>query len=368
MALAIALVLIAVAAVAFHFWSPWWLTPLASNWGLMDDTLLITMVITGIVFVAINLFIAYAIWRFRHRPGHKAAYEPHNKKLEWWLTAITTGGVVAMLAPGLWAYADLISPPQDAAVVEVVGQQWQWRFRFPGADGKLGLSDVRFIDGNNPFGVNPNDPNAKDDVLVAGAELHLPLGKPIKVVQRSLDVLHDFYVPQIRVKMDMVPGLVSSFWFTPTKTGRFEIMCAEYCGLAHFNMRGHVVIEPEDKFRAWLSQQHTYAQSIAPVVAAGTGGDALAAQGKAIAQSRGCVACHSIDGKPGVGPTWKGLYGKTEALVDGASVKVDDAYLKESILQPSAKVVQGYAPVMPAGAMNDQEVAAVIAYIKGQTQ
>jgi cytochrome c oxidase subunit 2 len=363
MALAISLVLIAVAAVVFQLLSPWWLTPLASNWGLMDDTLMITLVITGVVFVAINGFIAWAILRYRHRPGHKAAYEPHNKRLEWWLTAITSAGIIAMLAPGLWAYAALISPPPDSTVVEVIGQQWQWRFRFPGKDGKLGLSDVRFIKSDNPFGLNPDDPNAQDDVLVDAPELHLPLNRPVKVVQRALDVLHDFDVPQIRVKMDMVPGLVSTFWFTPTQAGRFEIVCAEYCGLAHYNMRGHVVVEPEDKFRAWLAAQPTFAQARAKS-ASGGAADGLVEQGRALAQSRGCVACHSVDGRPGIGPTWKGLYGKIESLTGGTTVKVDDAYIRRSILEPNAEVVQGFQPVMPAQSFNDQELNALIAYIK----
>ena len=362
MALAIALVLIAVAAVAFHLWSQWWLTPLASNWGLMDDTLLITIVITGIVFVAINLFVAYAVWRFRHRPGHNAAYEPHNKRLEWWLTAITTGGVGAMLAPGLWAYADFISPPKDAMEVEVIGQQWQWRFRFPGQDNKFGLSDVRFVSPGNPLGLNPNDPSARDDLLVLGPDLHLPLNRPVRVLQRSLDVLHNFNVPQFRVKLDLVPGLVSTFWFTPTKAGTYDIQCSQYCGVAHYNMKGRVVVEPEPQFKAWLAAQPTFAQTQDKHAAGGA--NALADQGRELAQSRGCAACHSVDGKPGIGPTWKGLYGKTESLAGGATVQVDDAYLKESILLPNAKVVQGFAPVMPPQALSDQEVAALIAYIK----
>jgi cytochrome c oxidase subunit 2 len=368
MALAIVLVLIAVAAVVFQFWSPWWLTPIASNWKLMDDTLWITLVITGVVFVAINVFIAYAVVKFRNRPGHKAAYEPHNTKLEWWLTGVTSAGVVAMLAPGLWAYADLIDAPDDAMVVEVLGRQWQWRYRFPGADGHLGVTDVRFVSGANPFGINPDDPRGKDDVLVEGSEVHLPLDKPIRVVQRSLDVLHNFYVPQIRVKMDMVPGLVSTFWFRPTREGTFEVLCAEFCGISHFNMRGHVVVEDEAKFASWLGAQPTYAQAVAKAAApaAATAGPELVAQGQQLAQSRGCLACHSLDGKPGVGPTWKGLFGKSEKLVDGSSVTVDDAYLKKSMNEPNAQVVAGFQPVMPPSGLSDAEMAAVIAFIKEQ--
>jgi cytochrome c oxidase subunit 2 len=162
--------------------------------------------------------------------------------------------------------------------------------------------------------------------------------------------------------MDLVPGLVSRFWFTPTQTGRFEIMCAEFCGVAHFNMRGHIVVEPADRFVAWLDAQPTYAQSL--VKTGAPAADVLVAQGRALAQSRGCLACHTLDGRPGVGPTWRGLYGKTETLVGGAKVAVDDAYLRRSIVEPNVQVVQGFAPVMPPSSLNDQEMDALIAFIK----
>ena len=364
MVLAVVLVLIAVGAVVFQLWSPWWLTPLASNWKLMDDTLWITLVICGVVFVAINVFVAWAIIKYRHRPDRRAAYEPHNPKLEWWLTGITSAGVVAMLAPGLWAYADLIDTPEDAMVMEVVGRQWQWRYRFPGADGHLGLTDVRFVSGENPFGINPYDPRGRDDVLVDGAELHLPQGRPIRVIQRSLDVLHNFYVPQIRVKLDMVPGHVTAFWFTATQGGKFEVMCAEFCGVSHYNMRSHVVIESQEQFSAWLGAQPTYAASLAKAAAPQATGAELVAQGQQLSQSRGCVACHSLDGKPGVGPTWKGLFGKQELLEGGGSTTVDENYIRESILKPNAKVTKNYKPVMPVFAMQDQQIDALIAFIK----
>ncbi|MCA3814055.1 MAG: cytochrome B, partial [Burkholderia sp.] len=138
MALAIALILIVMLAVGFHFASPWWITPIASNWVRMDDMLTITLVITGVLFIAINLFIAIALVRYRHRSGHRAAYEPHNRRLEWWLIGLTAVGVAALLAPGLFVYADYIRPPHNVLQMEVLGQQWQWRFRFAGPGGKLG--------------------------------------------------------------------------------------------------------------------------------------------------------------------------------------------------------------------------------------
>ena len=119
-----------------------------------------------------------------------------------------------------------VTVPQGASEVEVVGQQWQWSFRLPGRDGRLGKSDTRYVSPENPLGLNPYDPNGQDDIVIEGDDLHLPLGKPVKVLLRSIDVVHDFYVPEFRAKMDLVPGMVTYFWFTPTRTGTFEILCA----------------------------------------------------------------------------------------------------------------------------------------------
>lgn len=264
MAVALILLAVVVLSVVFHVFTPWWLTPLASNWGTMDQTLWITVLITGVFFVAISLFVAYAVWRFRHREGSRAHYEPENPRLERWLIAVTSIGIAALLAPGLVVYAHYIKPPDDALVMEVVGQQWQWRFRFPGAGGKLGPSDARFVSGRNPLGLKPDDAAAQDDVVIIGNEVHLPLNKPVLVLARSHDVLHDFFVPQFRARMNIVPGQVSSFWFTPTKAGRYESMCAQLCGMGHPAMRGYVVVEDEAAFNAWLKAQPTFAQTQKP--------------------------------------------------------------------------------------------------------
>jgi cytochrome c oxidase subunit II len=368
MAIAIVLVIMVAASVLFHFLSPWWLTPLASNWKQMDDTLLITLAITGLFFVVINLLVGYIAWRFRHRDGHRAAYEPENPKLERWLIGLSAIGIMALLAPGLIVYADYVRPPHEAMSMEVVGQQWQWAFRFPGRGGQLGTTDARFVSGTNPLGVNPDDPNGLDDVIVVGPEVHLPLNRPVKVLLRSKDVLHDFYVPPFRARMNMVPGMITSFWFTPTKTGKFDILCAQLCGVGHYNMRGHVVVEEPAEFEAWLAKQQTFAMMQAkaaqPAAAPGTvAGGNLAEQGRALAQSKGCVACHSVDGTPGVGPSWKGLFGSTQTFADGSSASVDDAFLKKEIEDPQARVVKGFGPVMPKVPVTEAEVAALSAYI-----
>jgi cytochrome c oxidase subunit 2 len=265
MIVVIALILVTVGTVLFHFMSPWWWTEIASNWGIIDTTIQITFVVTGIVFVAVLLFTAYCVFRYRYRKDRRSEYKPEDPKLEWWLTGLTSVGVVIMLAPGLFAWNQFVTVPENASAFEVVAQQWNWRFRFPGKDGVLGTSDARNINDDNPFGLNPNDPNGQDDVLIDDSELHLPLGQPVQVLLRSIDVLHDFYVPEFRAKMDMVPGMITFFWFEPTRTGTFDILCFELCGIGHHEMRGTVVIEAASDFEAWLEEQETFAQSMARV-------------------------------------------------------------------------------------------------------
>ena len=216
------------------------------------------------MFAAVILFMAYCVFRFRHKDGSVAAYEPENKKLELWLTIITGVGVAAMLTPGLVVWAQFVTVPDEATEVEVVAQQWLWNFRLPGADGRLGTADNRLISADNPLGVNPNDPNSADDVVIEADDLHLPIGKPVKMVLRSIDVLHDFYVPEFRAKMDMVPGTITYFWFTPTRQGEFEVLCAELCGVGHPYMRGLVLIDSEEEYQTWLQNQSTFAQLTAP--------------------------------------------------------------------------------------------------------
>ena len=288
MAIAVVLILLVVGSLIFHFWSPWWFTPIASNWGMIDTTVDITFWVTGIVFVAVNLFLAYAIIRFRHREGSKAAYEPENKKLEVWLTVITSIGVAAMLAPGLLVWAKVVNVPDDAIEVEAVGQQWAWSYRYPGRDGTLGATSIKHVSVSNPFGVDPNDPNGQDDVLVDGNHMHLPMGQPVKLLLRSKDVLHNFTVPQFRIKMDLVPGMVTHIWLTPIRTGEFEVLCEELCGLAHFAMRSRVVVQEQADFDAWLAVQPTFASSASSMPPDPAAGQPLYAV---------CSACHGVKGE-----------------------------------------------------------------------
>ena len=260
LALATILVLIVFGSALFHVLSPWWLTPIASNWGYIDGTVVLTFWITGVCYIAIILFMAYCVFRFRHGPGRRAEYQPENTRLEWTLAIATTAAVVALLGPGLFVWYQFVSVPGEAVAVEVVGQQWQWSFRLPGKDGRLGLSAPGYISADNPLGLKPNDPDGQDDVVIEGGELHLSVGKPVKVLLRSIDVIHDFYVPEFRAKMDLMPGLESYFWFTPNRTGKFEILCAAFCGVGHPQMRGTIVVETEGDYQEWLKKQHTFAE------------------------------------------------------------------------------------------------------------
>ena len=245
-------------SIIFHVWTPWWWTDIASNWSAMDDTIILSFWIGGGVFILVCLFMVYCIFRYQYKEGRRSEYKPEDKKLEKGLTWLTTIGVVALLAPGLVVWNNYIRVPENAIQVEVMAWQWGWKYRLPGKDGKLGASNNRIISDDNPYGLNIDDPNGKDDVFVESNELHLLKDRPVKILLRSIDVLHNFYVPQFRSKMDAVPGTITFYWFQPNKNGEYEVLCAEYCGVAHYAMRGKVVVEDEGSYNKWLSEQETF--------------------------------------------------------------------------------------------------------------
>ncbi len=351
MAVAVVVALLTIGSLLFHFLSPWFYTPIASNWSELDNTVTITLWVTGAVFLAVNLFMAYSIWKYRSREGLQAEYVPERNQLEAWLMGLTTVGIAALLAPGLIVYAKVIDVPKDAAVVEVVGRQWHWAFRFPGKDGKLGTSAARYADDKNLIGLNPEDPHGQDDILVSSQELHLPVGKPYKFVLRSMDVLHDFSVPQFRVKMDLVPGMVTRSWLTPSRTGTFDLLCENLCGLGHFAMRGKIVVQEDAEFQAWLGGNPTFAMAMAKPP-----GDAAA--GKMLYAT--CASCHGqqAEGNPALNaPKLAGqqdwyLQRELENFAKGArGADERDTYGK--VMAPMAAVLA-----------DDAARANVIAYIK----
>jgi cytochrome c oxidase subunit 2 len=319
MALAIVIILLVIGSVLFHFLSPWWFTPIASNWGAIDTTVNITFWVTGIVFILLNFFLAYTIVRFRHKKDSRSHYEPENKKLELWLIGITSVGIIAMLAPGLFVWAKFVNVPEGAAEVEAVGQQWRWSYRYPGDDGVFGTTDVSHMSIDNPFGMNPDDPDGQDDILVNSNDMHLPIDQPVKILLRSKDVLHNFAVAQFRVKMDLVPGMVTYLWLTPTRTGAFDVLCEELCGVAHFAMRGRVIVQEEADFQSWLASQPTFAQTMAQ-----TGSPA---RGRALYAT--CAGCH-------------GQQGEGNVALNSPKLSGMEAWSLEKQLQKFKKGVRGF--------------------------
>jgi cytochrome c oxidase subunit 2 len=252
-----------VGSVLFHIFTPWYWTDIASNWGAMDDTITLTFWVGGGVFVAVCLFMVYCVFKFSYKEDRRAEYKPEDKKLEKILTIATTLGVVALLAPGLIVWNQFVNVPKNALEIDVMAWQWGWQYRLPGEDGKLGNTKVVNINDDNPFGIIPEDPNGRDDILIQSDVIHLKNNRPVKILLRSVDVLHNWYVPQFRAKMDAVPGVVTYYWFEPQKIGEYEVLCAEYCGVGHYGMRGRVFVKSEQDYENWIQEQETFSDLIA---------------------------------------------------------------------------------------------------------
>jgi cytochrome c oxidase subunit 2 len=181
------------------------------------------------------------------------------------------------------------------------------------------------------------------------------VGQPVRMLINSVDVLHALYVPAFRVKMDAVPGRYTDLWFQATKTGEFPVFCTEYCGTSHSDMLARVVVHPPGGYEKWMEEQRKKLLDMPP-----------AELGKVLFEKQGCNVCHTVDGTPKIGPTWKGLFGKTETFTDGTSGTADENYLRQSILEPNAKIVQGFPPSMPTyqGKLKDKEIDGIVEYIK----
>ncbi len=260
---------------------------------------------------------------YRRRPGHQAEKTAtHSNVLEVTWTIIPLLIVAYIFYAGFSAYMQMQTAPQNSYEILVKAQKWDWFFTYPNG----------YVD----------------------SDLHVPVDEPVKLIMSSEDVIHSLFIPAFRVKMDCVPGRYTYAWFRGTKAGTYDLYCTEYCGDSHYDMQANVVVHKSGEFDAWLENAANFYKDLPPAEA-----------GKIIF-TRYCNQCHSDDGTAKTGPTFKGTYGQTHALRDGSTVEVDDNYIRESIMDPQAKVREGYQPVMPTfkGILSDDEITYLIEYIK----
>jgi len=246
---------VALVALATFFFTRPWLPPLKSDRVAIDHAIFGTLLVTGAVFIATNLTLAWFAWRYQDQPGAQASYWHDDPRLEWTWTLVTAGIMFVFLFNALRLWAQIQAPaPADAYVVEVTGQQFRWVVRYSGKDGVFGRTDVKLVnvEQENYIGLDRNDPAAADDRMAVN-EMYLPGDRPVRVLIRSTDVIHSFFLPNFRVKQDAVPGMTVETWFVPRATGDFEIACAEHCGLGHYRMRGQLHVVPADKLDAALA-------------------------------------------------------------------------------------------------------------------
>jgi cytochrome c oxidase subunit 2 len=299
----------------------------------------VTIFFSGLIFALILLFaIRYRRRTTVDRPpqppsrftgapeGDLAPKGPDTERRHWGLLleitwiVIPLGIALVLFVWGAVLYFDMARPPAGSLEIYVLGKQWMWRIQHPGGQREIN-------------------------------ELHVPLGRPVKLTMTSEDVIHSFFVPAFRIKQDVLPGRYTTVWFQPTKVGEYHLFCAEYCGTSHSMMGGRVIVmEPAD-YERWLSAR--------------AAAEALPAAGEALLQRFGCQACHLPDGS-GRGPSMVGLYGKRVGLASGESVVADETYLRQSIVNPQAKITAGYPPIMPTyqGQVSEEEMLQILAYLK----
>ena len=296
--------------------------PQASTGAAQVDALYLWLVgLSTVMSILIaGLVILFAI-RYRRGSGADRTGAPTGSlKLEILWSIIPFFIVMFTFAWSTSVYFQLSRPPDDTMDILVVGKRWMWKLQH--------LNGRREIN-----------------------ELHVPLGRAVRLTMTSEDVIHSFYVPAFRTKMDVLPGRYTTTWFKPTRPGTYHLFCAEYCGTKHSRMIGSVIVMEPDKFQAWLGGD--------------TAGVAPAAAGERLFSNLGCVSCHNPDSK-GRGPSLFGVYGSRVALTGGATALADDAYLRESIVDPRAKLVTGYEPLMPTfrGLVGEEGLYHLIEYIK----
>lgn len=212
-----------------------------------------------VLFVGWGIYFVYVLIRFNKRANPKASYEGMHSPIATFVevgVAVFEGVLLVGLSIPFWAQqVDALPDRPDTLEVRVVAEQFAWNIHYPGADGKFGRTDIKFFDAQtNPLGLDPNDPNGKDDVITIN-QFHVPIGRPVLVRLSSKDVVHSFFVPAMRVKQDAIPGMSIPVWFVPTKLGQYDIACAQLCGLGHYRMKGYLTVETESEFEQWLASQ-----------------------------------------------------------------------------------------------------------------
>jgi cytochrome c oxidase subunit II len=243
--------------VYFFAAKTWWFPPPINHHGqLYDAQFMRTLIVVGIIFFLAQAALGYAIMKFRDNGG-RARYSHGNNKLETlWTTAtaILFLGLVVM-GTKIWAGVHFDEAPPDAIPIEVMAKQFAWSFRYPGPDGKFGRTDLKLVNdaAGNPFGIDDKDPAGKDDIV--SASLKVPLHKNVKLIMHSRDVIHNFFVRELRMKQDIVPGMEIPLHFVADQVGIYEVPCSELCGLGHFQMRTTMQVMPEAEFEQWKRQQ-----------------------------------------------------------------------------------------------------------------
>lgn len=306
------------------------LPPAKSTLAQEVDTLFWFVHISSLV-LTIGILIALAYFLYKYRRKSENDVTPvitHNNKLEVTWSVIPLVLCLVLFGWGYQTYVNLITSPDDAYEVNVSAQKWLWNFTYENGARSTG-------------------------------ELHVPAGRPIKLIMSSNDVIHSFFVPDYRIKQDVVPGRYTETWFQVPEPGESIIFCTEYCGTGHSDMYGKVVVHEQEDFENWLADNAGGAskpEDLAP-----------AEWGEQLAQQNACQTCHSVDGSELTGPTWQGIFGTEHTMADGSTVEVDENYLRESILNPSTKIREGYQEgLMPTyqGVLNDEQISAIIEYIK----
>ena len=311
-----------------------WLPTSASTFAPQVDSILWLVTIISVVScILVGFLLIYFVVKYRKRSDNdQTPAITHDSFLETLWTVIPTILCILIFIYGYVYYDKYTTPTKGAYEINVTAQRWSWSFAYP--------------NGKKTFN-----------------ELYVPVNKPVRLVMQSKDVLHSFFVPAFRVKQDVIGNRYTFINFTPTKEGVFDIYCTEYCGISHSDMLAKVHVVSDIEYAKWESGDSDDVEN----AYAGMAPDKI---GEQLYSSKGCVACHSIDGANGVGPSWKALFGQEREFTDGTKEIADENYIKTSILYPvnppQGKVVKGYAPVMPSyqGLLTDSEITAIIEYIK----